>query len=108
MALWRGSQPTTVRDFCAEHGLAEQSFYWWRLTLGQRDRASSTSKPAQRKGRGQQSARFVQVRIVPAPIGTAADLQIVLSSGHVVRVPTGFDPATLRQLLAILKEEPPC
>ena len=114
MALWRRSQPMTVRDFCAEHNLSEQSYFWWRRTLGQRGRARPklASKPARGKGcgqaSGQQSARFVPVRIVPAPVGTPADLQIVLRSGHVVRVPPGFDAATLRQLLAILREERPC
>lgn len=115
VACWRRSQPATVRDFCAEHGLAEQSFYWWRRTLTQRDRQArprTASEPCQREGRRpadeRPTARFVPVRIV-SPVGTlSADLQIVLSSGHVVRVPTGFDAATLRQLLAILQEERPC
>jgi len=108
MALWRRCQPMSVRDFCAEHGLSEQSYFWWRRSLRQRDRARPAPKPARQKaGEQQQPARFVPVRIVPLPV-SAPDLQIVLGSGRVVRVPPGFDAATLRQLLAVLEEERPC
>jgi transposase-like protein len=114
MALWRRSQPSTVRDFCAEHGLPESSFFGWRRTLAQRDQAQPkaafqpTHRQSRRQANQQQTARFVPVRILPAPVGTKVDLQIVLNSGHIIRVPSGFDAATLRQLLAILQEEQPC
>ena len=115
VARWRRGQPATVREFCAEHGLAEQSFYWWRRTLTQRDRYAhpgAASKPCHREGHRptdeQPTARFVSVRIVP-PVGTAAaDVHVLLRSGHILRVPAGFDAATLRQLLVILQEERPC
>jgi transposase-like protein len=113
MVLWRRSQPMTVRDFCAEHGVAEPSFYGWRRTLAQRDqrappRAVSSAARRTRRRAGEQ-ATFVPLRIVPTPTGTgSADLQVVLGSGHIVRVPPGFDAATLRQLLAILEEERSC
>ena len=106
MALWRRSRPITVRDFCAEHGLSEPSFYGWRRVLAQR----LVGKRAHLRARRQtdpQPAAFVPLRIVPMP-SASADLQIVLSSGDVVRVPSAFDAATLRQLLAILKEERSC
>jgi len=113
MTLWRRSQPITVRDFCAEHGVSEPSFYSWRRTLAQHDQARLSSiKTAQRKSQPRastrQPARFVPLRIVATPPNNGADLQIVLSSGQVIRVPPGFDAATLRQLLAIFKEEQPC
>ncbi len=83
----------SVRAFCARHDLAEPSFYAWRRQLQQR----------------QGAARFVPVRVVPdeepAPAGS---VEVVLSGGRHVRVPPGFDPATLRQLLAVLEEVPPC
>ncbi len=109
--LWRRSRPMTVRDFCAEHGLSEPSFYGWRRTLTQRDRgaqlktACKPSKCRQRVGQ-QHTARFVPLQIVPAPVGSTAVLEVVLSSGRIVRVPPGFDAATLRQLLAIVEDRP--
>jgi hypothetical protein len=38
----------------------------------------------------------------------AAALEIVLGRSRVVRVGPGFDPATLRQLLAVLDEVSSC
>ena len=85
----------SVRTFCARHALSQPSFYAWRRALQQRDAAAA--------------APFVPVRVVhdeaPAP---ARPLEIVLAGGRRVRVPSGCDPASLRQLLAVLREEPPC
>jgi hypothetical protein len=41
----------------------------------------------------------------PAVDGT---LEVVLASGRRLRVPSGFDAATLRQVLTVLEEEPSC
>jgi transposase len=92
-----GRSDLTIRDFCAEQGLAEGSFYAWRQTIAKRDQAAATShtQPA-----------FVQVHVVPAPASAA--LELVLDQGLAVRVPAGFDVATLRQLLTVLKEMPSC
>ena len=83
----------SVRDFCARHDLAEPSFYAWRRELQQR----------------QTPARFLPVRVVadeePAHAGS---VEVVLTGDRRVRVSPGFDPATLRQLLAVLEEVPPC
>jgi len=113
ITLWRRSQPITVREFCFEHEVSEPSFYSWRRTLAQRDLARPSSiKPARRQGgpraSQQQPARFVPLTIVPTPTGNHGDLHIVLDSGLVIRVPPGFDAATLRKLLAVLNEEQPC
>jgi hypothetical protein len=112
MALWRRSQPMTVRDFCAEHGVSEPSFYGWRRTLAQRVPKVVSSSARRSRRQADEQAKFVPLRIVPpggAPIGTgSADLQVVLGSGRIIRVPPGFDAATLRQLLVILEEERPC
>ena len=87
---WRDSG-RSVRDFCAEHGLSEPSFYGWRRTLDERDREA----PA-----------FVPVTVACAPAAPA--LEVVVGSGRVIRVPAGFDAATLRDLLAVLAEAPAC
>ena len=49
---------------------------------------------------------FVPLHVLPA--AAATPFEVVLRQGRVVRVPAGFDAATLRQLLAILEEEPSC
>jgi len=83
----------SVRAFCARHDLAEPSFYAWRRQLQPRQAPSP----------------FLPVRVVPDEEPAAAgSVEVVLTGGRRVRVPPGFDPATLRQLLAVLEEVPPC
>jgi hypothetical protein len=83
----------SVRAFCARHDLAEPSFYAWRRQLQQRQAPSP----------------FLPVRVVPDEEPAAAgSVEVVLTGGRRVCVPPGFDPATLRQLLAVLEEVPPC
>jgi hypothetical protein len=79
-----------VRDFCRSEGLSEPSFYSCRRTIAQRDAATATDTPA-----------FVplHVRSDPAP----PVLELVLRSGHVLRVPRGHDPEHLRIVLAALE-----
>ena len=100
---WRRSG-LTIRAFCTEHGLAEASFYAWRQTLGQRDQEAQRRLPPARNSPTSLPPVFVPVRVVPV---SAPALEVVLGPGRVVRVPPGFDAATLRQLLAVL-EEPSC
>jgi transposase len=93
LQLWQNSG-LSVRAFCDCHGLAQPSFYAWRRELKQRDAATTT---------------LVPVRVIPdsepAPAGS---VDVVLAGGRRLRVTPGFDPATLRQLLALLEEARPC
>ena len=92
---WRASG-LSVRDFCARHRLPTPTFYNWRRRL---------------RHRAAEPAPFLPVQVVaetPPPPPPASPLEVVLADGAVVRVPPGFDPATLRQLLAVLREERSC
>jgi hypothetical protein len=52
---------------------------------------------------------FVPVEVLPAtPAPVVAPLEVMLGSGRVVRVPSGFDAGTLRLLLSVLEEKPSC
>jgi transposase len=83
----------SVRAFCARHDLAQPSFYAWRRTLHARDAA----------------ATFVPVQVVPDDEpGPVRSVEVILSGGRRLRINPGFDPATVRQLLAVLEEAPPC
>lgn len=123
---WRGSGQT-VRDFCAKHQLSEPSFYAWRRTVGERDRkrAAVNGRVGKRRPAKEQSrhvaaastsragdqALFLPVRVLAttsSPPSTSTALELVVGAGRVVRVAPGFDPATLRQLLAVLEEAVSC
>jgi transposase len=92
MQLWKNSG-LTVRAFCARHHITQPNFYAWRRELQQRDAA----------------ATFVPIRVMtddqPTP---STPIEILLAGGRSLRITPGFDPATLRQLLALLQEAPPC
>jgi transposase-like protein len=111
---WRRSGQS-VRAFCDEHGLSQPSFYAWRRCIAERDQEArrmphpQAHTEAAADGRVAAQAIFVPLRVVPntsAPV--AAALEVVLVQGRVLRVAPGFDAATLRQLLAVLEEGPPC
>ncbi len=97
-----------VRAFCVAESLLEPSFYSWRAELARRDEEASADV----------TASFVPVH-VQADLGvapSAADvapasppaIDVVLANGRCLRVPAGFDPAMLRQLLAVAEETPAC
>jgi transposase len=93
ISQWRASG-LSVRAFCAQHGLADASFYRWRRVLERR----ATEPPA-----------FVPVQIVAdTRPPQASALELVLADGRAVRVAPGFDAATLRRLLAVLEGERSC
>jgi hypothetical protein len=109
---WRRSR-LTVRAFCAEHGLAEPSFYAWRQIVAERDQEAARvrAKPERASVRravpaGEDAPVFVPLRVIDA--STQVTLEVVLERGRVVRVLRGFDTETLRRLLALLDEERPC
>jgi hypothetical protein len=109
---WRRSG-LSVRAFCAEHGLAEPSFYAWRRIVAQRDQQSARVRAKPERGSvchavpaSDDTPVFVPLRVID--VATQAALEVVLERGRVVRILRGFDAATLRQLLAILEEERPC
>jgi transposase-like protein len=85
----------SVREFCQQHGLAESAFYYWRREIERRDdERIGVGKPA-----------FLPVE-VKTPANESA-IEVALVSGHVLRLRSGFDADTLRELLTLL-EEPSC
>jgi hypothetical protein len=112
LGRWRQSG-LTGRDFCAEHGVSEPSFYSWRREIARRDQQQAT--------RRKQTMPPAASTLVPPPCGDSAFLQlalepsattppaieVVLAQGRLLRVRPGFDAAMLRQLLRLL-EEPSC
>jgi hypothetical protein len=111
---WRRSG-LTGRDFCAEQGLRETSFYAWRRELARRDREqqAATMKddlPARtataRPSAAAAPPTFVQLAIADDTALTPT-IEVVLTQGRRVQVRPGFDAELLRQLLRLL-EEPSC
>ncbi len=91
----------TVRDFCAQEGLSEASFYSWRRELQRRTHDATTVANA--------APVFLPVQVLTddAP-PSCPPIELVLASGHVLRIQSGFDAATLRALVALLSEGSSC
>jgi hypothetical protein len=96
----------SIRDFCRREGLKDWTFRWWRQELARRDREPSMAPPVERS---EAAPAFLPVRVVdleavaPRP---APPIEIVLPEGSIVRVPCGFDPRTLGDVLAALGGRP--
>lgn len=101
---WQRSQ-LTVRDFCARHHFSEPSFYSWKRILTQRGLLSSAGAATRQPGTA--TPLFVAATVADALVASQT-LEVVLPDGLTVRVAVGFDAATLRRLLALLREEPSC
>ncbi len=89
LAQWQRSG-LRLREFGEQRRIALSTLHWWRRVF----RMAGTAEPA------------VEFTEVPAPVRVPrppAVLEIVLASGHLIRVPTGADRATLRQVLAALQ-----
>src|SRR5271155_3888290 len=92
---WRRSG-LSICAYCRQHDLAQPTFYLWRRNLEQRPATSTPNQPANAAVAG--NAPFVPLRLVgPAP--TQAVLELVLRGGRIIRVPSGFAPEALRQLI---------
>ena len=82
---------------------AEQLAFWTAL--------SQTPKPTPANPRpADAAAHFVPVTILPDPIPATAPvprpLELILTCGRRIAVAPGFDPQTLRQLIATVEERP--
>jgi transposase-like protein len=78
----------SVKQFCGQQQITEQSFYYWRKRLGERE-----------------PMRFALVETGAVRPQAPADvvLELVLATGERLRIGAGVDPATLRSVLEALR-----
>ena len=90
----------TLREFGQQRGIPLSTLTWWRQVFrraGEPVNAVSKSSPAS------DAVLFTEVPR-PAPVPTTSPvLEIVLRSGHVLRVPSGADTGTLQRVLQVLQ-----
>jgi hypothetical protein len=98
----------SVHAFCEREGLKDGNFLWWRRELSRRDREKTTALPssaAEESTKPSAAPVFLPVRVVEAigePSRPITPIEILLPDGPTVRVPAGFDPRTLGDILAVL------
>ncbi len=95
----------TQAEFCR---LRQISLHSFRKHLYQ----PAPSKPTPSDDRSSASAdhHFLPVTILPDPIpsitASQPHLELILSNGRRIAVAPGFDPQTLRRLIAVVEERP--
>ena len=125
---WRGiiqrfeASGLGVRQFCEREKLSKDRLYWWRRTLRRRDQGKvrrpvngKTGKPVRDKtvdpvrgkagetvGGGSDSGSDATFLPVNLPISMGGPIEVVHPRGHVIRVPSIFDPAALGRILAAI------
>jgi hypothetical protein len=116
--FWRGHlvrqarSERTVRDYCAQAGISEPSFYAWRSALARRDSetgrvVASTPATGRRPPVGTRRSAG-RPRFLPITIGASlaasvtSHVELVLPSGLLVRVPAQ-DAAVLQAVLELLE-----
>lgn len=92
IADWQSSR-LSVRDFCQAQGISEASFYAWRKQIAHRDRDGAKAVPV--------APAFIPLRVAPTAV-----IEVVLTTGLIVRVPAGVDSAVVAQLVAALGAQP--
>jgi hypothetical protein len=96
----------TQAAFCERHGISIHSFrkHLYRVPAPKPTLANQPSPNA--------TTHFLPVTVLPDPIpATAAaaspqPLELLLGNGRRIAVAPGFDPQTLRQLIAVVEERP--
>lgn len=91
----------TFRAYCKRHGLSLSSFCQWRRRL-----AKLPAVPASPPGSGDPPARLLPVTLIEES-STDSGLSVVTGTGQRIAVATGFDPSTLKRLLAVLERPRP-
>ncbi len=89
---WRRSRQG-AREFCRQRGLKPTTFSWWRWKLGQQSDADC--------GGWLEVARIESPPAAKAA-GGGTELVLILGEGIAIKVPVGFDAATLERLIQTL------
>jgi hypothetical protein len=77
----------SVDSFCRQQGVSSWSFYQWRKRLGMDD-----------------AVRFALVETGGVKRSDSASIEICLGTGDRLQISLGVDAATLRMVLAVLRE----
>ncbi|KKL99014.1 hypothetical protein LCGC14_1818640 [marine sediment metagenome] len=92
--IWQDSG-MAVSKFCKAEGLSEGSFYNWRKKL------AKANAPGADKQTVLRPSAFIEVAM---PKNNPAALELVLSSGNILRISSAADSKTLINVLSALRE----
>ena len=93
------SSGLTVRQFCKQEGLSEQTFYFWRKKL------AVSNKTTEDEQKDISSSAFIEVAM---PKNDPVALELVLSSGNTLKISSGADSKTLTSVFSALSKAGLC
>lgn len=92
----------SVRQFCKNEGLNESGFYYWRKKLAGDSATTSQSaedeSETEQKENPESSAGFIRVSLPKE----SSDIELVLSSGNVLKFSGGIDKQSLTRIISVL------
>ena len=100
---WQGSN-LTLSDFAERERINPDRLVWWERRL--RLSRPKASQPRLSRSRQPEQTRFIQ--LVPALERAAASgcpFELVVGRGRAIRVPVGFDEASLVRLVGVLEAD---
>ena len=95
---WRNSG-LSIRQFCKDQGLSKPSFYYWRKKL---TKTEATEVDRQKDNK---PSAFIEVSI---PDGNLSTLELVLTSGNILKISSSVDSRALNNVLSVLREAGLC
>ena len=88
----------SVAAFCKKEGISEAAFYYWRKKL-------TVANSKQNKRGSRSSSTFIEVAM---PKDNPVSLELILSSGHTLRIGSRVDTKTLSSVLSVLRQVDLC
>ena len=103
---WEASGMTQV-SFCQERDVSPAAFSWWRSEFKRRDRKVETGIQPSNRCKNPESHEFPFVQVsVPETMAACSPperIEIILTSGHQIRVPQEFSSETLQRVIEVLE-----
>ena len=96
LARWQSSG-LKLREYGQQHGIPLSTLTWWRRVF------RHTGEEHVNGVAGENPVVFTEVPKPANVLRTATGVEIVLHSGHLVRVPAGVDADTLQRVLQLLQ-----
>jgi len=103
-----GRSGARVRTYCAQHGLTESAFHYWKRELRRRDGEAATvdSRRGDEAGARVESRGpvFAEVDVASCEPASPSGVEVCVGDGRVVRVARDFDAPTLQRVVAALED----
>ena len=96
---WRRSG-LTAREFSESIGVKPGTLKYWAWRLGQEARPRKTDRATRGRHRQRTPTAFVELL---SDAGTDGRFELELAGGRRLRIPVGFEPDALEQLLAVVE-----